>query len=69
MAEPEMTKDDFVERFVDHLISIGGRTFADGESVEDYAREVAPIYWAEEWQRADGPEACAEADFDCWEPA
>lgn len=62
-----ITEAQFIERFVKELIRLGGATFSDGSSVEDYARETAPLYWAEEWQREDGPEVCADADYDCWE--
>lgn len=65
MSEP--SKEQFIERFVAELVRLGGPTFADGSSVEEYARETAPLYWDEEWQREDGPEACADADYVCWE--
>jgi len=62
-----MQIEEFTEAFVKEMIRLGGETFSDGSSVEEYAQEVAPLYFAEDWQREDGPEACAEADFDCWE--
>lgn len=65
--EAEMQIEEFTERFVAELVTLGGDTFSDGGSVAEYAREVAPLYYAEDYQREDGPEACAEADFDCWE--
>ncbi|MBN8187572.1 hypothetical protein JF540_12815 [Salipiger thiooxidans] len=64
-----MELEEFTEKFVKELVRLGGPTFADGTSVEEYALQTAPLYFAEDWQREDGPEACAEADFDCWEHA
>lgn len=62
-----MELEEFTERFVKEMIRLGGETFADGSSVAEYARETAPLYFAEDYQREEGPEACAEADIDCWE--
>lgn len=64
----QLTEAEFIERFVARMLSYGA-TFADGSSIEEYAREIAPTYWAHVDQREDGPEECAEADMDCWEPA
>lgn len=61
-----LTQEEFIDRFAARMLKIG-TTFSDGTSVDEYARKVAPIYWAEKDQREDGPEACAEADMDCWE--
>lgn len=66
MTDP-ITEEEFTVRFVKHMVLLGGDQFDDGSSIEEYAREVAPLYWREDHQREDGPEACAEADFDCWE--
>lgn len=63
-----ITRDEFIERFVARMLR-AGPAFADGSSIEEYAREVAPTYWGEESQREDGPESCAEGDMDCWENA
>lgn len=60
----------FVEAFVAYMVAQSGgpgATFADGDLIEDYAREVAQLCWKSDDYRADGPEACAEADMDCWE--
>ncbi|PQV52867.1 hypothetical protein LX70_03973 [Defluviimonas denitrificans] len=62
-----MELEEFTERFVKEMVRLGGETFADGSSVAEYARETAPLYYAEDYQREEGPEACAEADIDCWE--
>jgi hypothetical protein len=61
-----ITKEEFVKRFVAHMLAVAGPQFDDGESIEDYALETAPTYWAEDYQRAEGPEACADADMSYW---
>lgn len=63
----DIAEAEFIEHFVNHMVLMGGTEFSDGTSIEEYAREVAPLYWAEADHRADGPEECAEADIDCWE--
>ena len=68
-ADPAITENEFLLRFVSHMVATAGQTFSDGGSIEDYAREVAPLYWQDTTGRLDGPEACAEADIDCWEHA
>lgn len=68
-SAPEfLAEAEFVERFVAELVSIAPNATLYGcLSVEEYAREVAPTYWSNVDQRADGPEVCAGADYDCWE--
>lgn len=62
-----LTQDEFVSRFIAHMVKTAGfAAFDDGTSVAAYAEEVAGSYWAEEYYREDGPEACAEADMDYW---
>lgn len=62
-----MTDKEFCERFVRHMIlNAGFLQFDDGSLVADYAKEVAPTYYEQEWQRDEGPEACAEADISYW---
>ncbi len=58
---------EFVQRFKARMLAVAGPAFADGDSVAEYAEGVAPTYWDEPDQRADGPEACAEADVSYWE--
>ncbi|MDQ7775287.1 MAG: hypothetical protein Q4615_04890 [Paracoccus aminovorans] len=67
MTATDIAEAEFIERFVNHMVLIGGTEFADGSSIKEYALEVAPTYWAEPGQREDGPEACAAADFSHWE--
>lgn len=63
-----MTDAEFTERFVAHLLAIsGGGEFEDGTPIEEYAREACPAYLADEIYRSEGPEACAEGDYQCWE--
>ena len=61
-----MTKEEFCERFKARMLVVAGPTFGDGSSIADYADGTAPSYWYEEWQREDGPEACADADMSYW---
>lgn len=62
-----LTEEQFVARFVARCLSTCGFThFDDGEPVEEYARMVAPCYWADPDQREDGPEECADADMSYW---
>jgi hypothetical protein len=68
-AEETISREEFIERFVKHMLSAAGATFNDGSSIEEYAREIAPTYWGEKSQREDGPESCAEGDMDCWKRA
>lgn len=63
----EITEAEFLKRFTAFLIKYGGEAWADGEPMENYAKDVAPAYWGDASQREDGPEACAEADMSCWE--
>jgi len=63
---PELMKEEFCRRFVDHMVKQAGEAFADGTSVRQYAEETAPTYWDEPGQRADGPEECADADMSYW---
>lgn len=65
LPAPE-TEEEFIARFVKHMVQCAGPNFDDGTSVEDYAREVAPLYFAEIDQRADGPEECADSDMSYW---
>lgn len=60
---------EFVERFTAHLVGRVGETDSAGESVRAYGEQMGPIYFRDLDQRLEGPEACAEADLDCWELA
>lgn len=64
MAEP--TKEEFCARFKDHMVKHAGTHFDDGESVAAYADETSPSYFETDWQRALGPEECADADMSYW---
>ncbi|WP_133254288.1 hypothetical protein [Phenylobacterium deserti] len=60
-------REEFERRFIEKMVAVAGETFADGESVCEYAAQAAPTYWEEPWQREEGPEACALADINYWE--
>ncbi len=63
----EMTQGEFIARFVAYIVKMAWFShFDDGVSVEDYAKEVAVLYWDEPHQREDGPEECARADMSYW---
>lgn len=62
----ELTKEEFCVRFKAHMLKLTAPTFADGGSIADYADETAPSYWETGWQRALGPEECADADISYW---
>lgn len=62
-----MSEADFCAAFVKHMVAVAGEKFDDGSSIADYAAETAPTYWANEDQRQDGPEECADADMSYWE--
>lgn len=65
-----VTKAEFVERFVAHMLRIIGPKDAAGDDVEAYARDTAPSYWEEQHQRdGETPEDCAAVDVSYWEPA
>ena len=61
-----MTKEEFCERFKAYMLKVAGPRFDDGSSIAEYADETAPTYWDEPDQRAEGPEACADADMSYW---
>ncbi len=61
-----MSEDEFCRRFREHMLDIAGPVFDDGSYVADYADEMAPTYFETDWQREEGPEACAEADISYW---
>lgn len=63
MSEMTMSKEEFVQRFVTYMVDVAGPVFADGQSVAEYARESAPLYWDIPEQRAEGPEDCASSDL------
>jgi hypothetical protein len=64
---PDLTEDEFCARFVAFMVASAGAEFDDGSSIAEYAAEAAPTYWADPDRRAEGPEACAEADIGYWE--
>lgn len=64
-----MTEQEFCDRFVAAMLRIVGPKDAEGEDVEAYARETAPSYFEEQYQRdGETPEDCAASDVSYWEP-
>lgn len=61
-----MERDEFLSRFKARMLDRAGEHFDDGESVARYADETGPTYWADEDQREDGPEECADSDMSYW---
>ena len=59
-----MEKDEFVSRFKAELKRLLPPGAYDG--AEDYVNEIAPTYWDDVDQRADGPEECAESEAHEW---
>jgi len=57
-----ITKEEFCQRFKARMIAINGETLADGRNVADYADDAVGRYWDTDWQRDQGPGACADAD-------
>jgi hypothetical protein len=60
-----MAREEFCARFKAEMLR-AGPTFDDGTSITEYADETAPTYWDDPDQRAEGPEACAQADMSYW---
>lgn len=57
-------KQEFIDRFVAHMVKTAGETFEDGFSVREYAEETAPTYWEEQHHRdGESPEELADADL------
>jgi hypothetical protein len=66
-----MTKTEFLRRFTAKLVSLVGPTYFEEDDPEphstiEYAEEVAPSYYEDTAQRAEGPEQCAQDDYSCW---
>jgi len=66
MAGEALTQEEFCTRFKAHMLKRAGPTFDDGESIAEYADETGPSYYETDWQRALGPEECADADMSYW---
>lgn len=65
----QITKEEFVRRFTERLVARVGETDANGDSVREIAAQAAPTYYDDNDYRECGPEECADADLDEWEPA
>lgn len=63
----DLPRDEWERRFAEHMIVKAGFThFDDGESVESYAKRIAPSYWEDAESRGEGPEDSADADMSYW---
>lgn len=61
MEAAEITSEEFIIRFKSRLREILGESW-DAQ----YVDKIAPTYWDDLGQRADGPEDCAEAEASEW---
>jgi hypothetical protein len=57
----QITRDEFLTRFKSMLRNILGEYYDS-----KYADEIAPTYWDDPGQRAEGPEVCADAEASEW---
>jgi len=62
-----MTEQEFCARFVTEMMTAAPIYDGSPAELRAYANAVAPTYWAEEDQREEGPEACAQSDIGYWE--
>lgn len=56
-----ITREEFLDRFKRRLRDILGEHYDTR-----YVGGIAPTYWLEPDQRAEGPEVCAEAEASEW---
>lgn len=61
MEAAEITRDEFIARFKTRLRDLLGEAYDF-----KYVDEIAPTYWDDLAQRADGPEDCAEVEASEW---
>ena len=61
METAEITREQFIDRFKIRLRDILGESYDF-----KYVDEIAPTYWNDPDQRAEGPEECAEAEASEW---
>lgn len=66
MAET-LSKEEFCTRFEAEMITAAPIYGGSKEELAAYAAEIAPSYFETDWQRAEGPEACAQSDISYWE--
>jgi hypothetical protein len=66
MSETLKAREAFCAAFKDRMLAAAGPAFDDGESIAEYADEVADTYYDDPDQRAEGPAACADADMSYW---
>ena len=61
MMTDQITRDDFLSRFKARLRDLLGESYDF-----KYVDHIAPTYWDDPGQRAEGPEECAEAEASEW---
>lgn len=66
MPQPDITKEEFVARFVSYMPKyVGHSTFNDGSTVTEYAQSVVETYYQEYLLDNElAPEELAEAEID-----
>lgn len=63
-----MEQVEFCTRFVAEIMRATARRKDEPRTYfEQYAQEVAPTYFEDKDQRAEGPERCAQSDMSYWE--
>jgi hypothetical protein len=63
----EVTEEQFCARFVAQMMKALPNFDGSEDELRSYAEETAPTYYAEPWQRVEGPEECARTDVSYWE--
>lgn len=64
----QVSKEEFIKRFIDHMIKRVGNTDSEGNDVRKYAEEVAPTYFDDlDDEDIESPEDAAETDLSYWE--
>lgn len=61
-----ITQEEFSARFKARMVNVAGEKFDDGESIPDYAEEVAPAYYTDDYMLDCSPEDCADVDMEYW---
>lgn len=63
----DLSQEDFCARFVIEMMTAAAIYDGTEAELRAYAEEIAPTYFGDDWQRAEGPEACAQSDIGYWE--
>lgn len=66
--EAKISREEFIRRFTDRLVSVVGEEFRDGGSVREYGEQIAASYYEDPYFGSDAdPEECADTDMSYWE--